>query len=103
MVMPQNKPRTLIFSQRNVFRTALFRCALYEFENVISEIDSVDLLAPRVDVSTFRYSLARRLGHRVPIILPAAGEHVQLKANYDLFLAVCGWPTDLHTLKPVAN
>jgi len=103
MVTLPHKPRVLLFSQRNVYKTALFRCSLYEFENTISEIDSVDLLAPRADVSSFRYSLALRLGYRVPIALSVGGEHVQLKSDYDLFLAVCGYPTDLLMLKAVGN
>jgi hypothetical protein len=101
--MLSEKPRVLLFSQRNIFRGALFRCALYEFEDIISEVDSVDLLAPHVDVSSLRYNLARRLAYRVPMALSAGGERVEVKSDYDLFLAVCGFPTDLLMLKTIGN
>ena len=32
-------PRVLIFSLRNTFPKALFRCPHYEFEDIICEID----------------------------------------------------------------
>src|SRR5215475_10922732 len=56
-----DKPRVLIFSLRNIFGKALFRCPHYEFEDLIREIDSADLLAPKVDPSSRRSSLATRL------------------------------------------
>jgi hypothetical protein len=43
------KPRVLIFSLRNIFGKALNRCPHYEFEDIICEIDSAELLAPKVD------------------------------------------------------
>lgn len=101
--MLSQKPRVLLFSQRNIFKGVLFRCALYEFEDIISQVDSVDLLAPRVDVSSRQYKLARRLAYRAPMVLSAGGERVGIKADYDLFLAVCGFPTDLLMLKNIGN
>jgi Glycosyl transferases group 1 len=103
MVTLPYKPRTLIFSQRNIFTRALFRCSLYEFENIISEIDSVDLLAPHADISTFRYSLAKILAYHAPIALAPDRTRIHLKADYDLFLAICGAPRDLLMLKAVSN
>lgn len=103
MVTSPSKPRVLLFSQRNIFPTALFRCSLFEFENIISELDSVDLLAPHINSSTFRYSLARRLAYRAPIALTADSKRIEVKKDYDLFLAVCGYSTDLLTLKAVSN
>ena len=103
MITPPSKPRTLIFSQRNIFPRDLFRCSLYEFENTVCEIDSVDLVAPHADISSFRYGLARRLAYRAPIVLSAGGERVELKSDYDLFLAVCGFSTDLLMLKALSN
>jgi Glycosyl transferases group 1 len=101
--MPSQKPRVLLFSQRNIFKGALFRCALYEFEDIIAEVDSVDILAPRVDVSSRRYNLARRLAYRVPMVLSAGGERVGIKSDYDLFLAVFGFSSDLLMLKSIGN
>jgi hypothetical protein len=55
------KPRVVIFSLRNIFK-AFFRCPHYEFEDIICEIDSSVLLAPEVDPSSMRFTLAGRLG-----------------------------------------
>ena len=55
------KPRVLIFSLRNIFGKALFRCPHFEFEDIICEIDSAELLAPKVDPSSLRAWIAARL------------------------------------------
>jgi hypothetical protein len=48
------KPRVLVFSLRNIFGKALFRCPHYEFDDIICDIDSATLLAPEVDSSSTR-------------------------------------------------
>jgi len=88
-------PRILIFSQRNIFGKALFRCPLYEFENIISQIDSVELLAPTADPCTFRNRTANSLGYHAPIMLNPKIQSQKPKITYDVFFAVCGAPTDL--------
>lgn len=98
-----HKRRILLFSQRNIYRKALFRCALYEFENVISEIDSADLVAPEADPACYRYQLATRLRYHAPITISAAPKAVTLRSDYDLLLMTCGAPTDLVTLDVVRN
>ena len=104
MVTPPDKPRVLIFSQRNAFPKALFRGPHYEFEKVISEIDSVDILAPHADVAKFRYGLAKRIAYRAPVpILSPDRRSVRLNADYDLFMAVCGSPIDLLMLRTAGN
>jgi hypothetical protein len=90
-----HKPRILIFSQRNIFNYALFRCAHYEFEDVICQIDSVDLLAPPVDWRKLRYAIAKRVAFHLPVALNPGVQKIRPNAEYDLFLAVCGLPTDL--------
>jgi len=42
-----DKPRVLIFSLRNIFGKALNRGPHFEFEDIICETDSVELVAPR--------------------------------------------------------
>ena len=54
MLTQPDKPRVLIFSLRNIFGRALFRCPHFEFEDIICEIDSAELLAPKVDPSSLR-------------------------------------------------
>lgn len=103
MVTLSHKPRVLIFSQRNVFAKALFRCSLYEFEDIISGIDAVDFLAPHADYRSFRYSLAQRLAYHAPPALSPEKNRTQVKTSYDLFLAICGAPRDLLMLRTVSN
>jgi hypothetical protein len=99
---PSN-PRILIFSQRNIFNKALFRCAHYEFEDIISQIDSVELLAPGMDILSRRHSFAKRLAFHAPIALNPGIQKTFPKSQYDLFLAVCGAPGDLLMVNAVRN
>jgi len=89
------KPRTLILSLRNIFRNDLFRCALYEFEDTIKEIDDAEILSPEGDPTSRRNQLARRLAFHAPITLKAALQKPKVNKRYDLFLAMCGGPRDL--------
>jgi hypothetical protein len=99
---PRN-PRTLIFSLRNIFKRALFRCAHYEFEDIISQIDSVELLAPQLDLSARRHAIAKRIAFHAPIALNPGIQRIPPKAHYDLFVAVCGAPADLLMVNAVRN
>jgi hypothetical protein len=103
LIAQARSPRILIFSQRNIFKKALFRCAHFEFENIISQIDSVELLAPELDLSTGRQAIAKRIAFHAPIALNPGIERTRPKAHYDLFLAVCGAPTDLLMVDAVGN
>jgi hypothetical protein len=98
MTTTQPKPRVLVFSQRNIFKNALFRCPHYEFEDVISRIDSAELLAPRANPSTLRHSLAKKVCYHVPVALNPGIPTVQPKKHYDLFFAICGDPSELLTV-----
>ncbi len=103
MITQLPSPRILIFSQRNIFKRALFRCAHYEFENIISQIDSVELLAPELDLSRRRHAIAKRIAFHAPIALNPGIQRIPPKAHYDLFLAVCGAPADLLMVNAVRN
>lgn len=103
MMTQPSKPRVLIFSQRNIFGKYLFRCPHYEFEDLISQIDSVELLAPHADPSTLRHGLVKRVAYHVPIALNPGIQKVQGKGHYDLFLAICGFPPDLLMLDAAIN
>ena len=71
------KPRVLIFSLRNIFGKALFRCPHFEFEDIICETDFAELLAPKVDPSSRRSSFATRLAYHAPIVLnPGIRENI---------------------------
>jgi hypothetical protein len=96
-------PRVLIFSQRNIFGKALFRCAHYEFEDTICQVDSAEVLAPSVDPSNWHQQLARRVAYRAPVFLNPGIKRIELKAAYDVFLAVCGYPQDLLMVDAISN
>ena len=96
------KPRTLILSLRNIFRNDLFRCALYEFEDIIKEIDHAEILAPEGDPTSRRNQLARRLAFHAPITLKADLQKPNVNKHYDLFLAMCGGPRDLMMIDAVS-
>src|SRR5258705_1334841 len=89
--------RILVFSQRNMVK-ALFRCAHYEFEDVISAIDSVDLVAPQANLATSRGRRAQRIGFHAPIFLNPGLPPQTIGNRYDVFFAICGAPQDLLVL-----
>lgn len=95
MVERPDSPRVLIFSLRNIFGRALNRGPHYEFEDIISEIDSAELIAPRVDPASRRASLATRLAYHAPIALNPGIPKVAAKGPYDLLFTICGFPQDL--------
>src|SRR5262249_37183959 len=97
------KPRVLLFSLRNVFGKALFRCPHYEFEDIICEIDSVELLAPQVDLSSKRFSFANRLAFHIPLALNPGMERISTDRHYDILFTICGWPQDLVMFNAVSH
>jgi len=100
---PTENPRTLIFSQRNLSKRLPFRCAHFEFEDVISQIDSVDMLAPRMDPTRWGHTIAKQIAYHSPIVLNPGIEWTPIKKQYDLFLAICGDPTDLLRVSTFSN
>src|SRR6266436_806394 len=98
-----DNPRVLILSLRNIFGKALNRCSHYEFENIICEIDSAELLAPRVDSSSTRASFATRLAYHAPIALNPGMPRISAKRQYDLLFTICAYPQDLIMFNAVSN
>jgi hypothetical protein len=88
-------PRTLIFSQRNLSVVQPFRCAHFEFEDVISMIDRAKVLAPQIDASHSKYPIAKQLGYHTPIRIHPGMESIRIQSDYDLFFTILGNPTDL--------
>jgi hypothetical protein len=93
--MTPERPRTLIFSQRNLSKILPFRCAHFEFEDVISAVDSVEMLTPRFDPSTRRHTFAKQLAYHTPFTLNPGIERMSMRKDYEVFFAICGNPTDL--------
>jgi hypothetical protein len=96
-------PRVLIFSLRNIFGKALFRCPHYEFEDIICEIDSAELLAPRVDPFGARSNFATRLAYHTPVALNPGIQRITAKQHYDIFFTICAFPQDLIMVNAVSN
>jgi hypothetical protein len=96
-------PRVFIFSLRNIFGKALFRCPLFEFEDIICDIDSAVLFAPKVDASSMRSKFATRLAYHAPVTLNPGIRRIPAKTNYDIFLMICGCPQDLLMADAVSN
>lgn len=99
----QNQPRVLVFSQRNLSTIQPFRCPHFEFEDVIEEVDDIDLLAPRFDPNTRRQTIAKELAYHTPFRLNPGIEPVSVASRYELFLAICGNPTDLLRIHSCGN
>lgn len=100
----EDQPRVLLFSQRNIFKNVLFRCPHHEFEDVICQIDSADLLAPQVDRSfKLRYKVAKRIAWHAPVALNPGLPTIRVRRKYDLFFAVCGSPVDLLMINAIEN
>jgi hypothetical protein len=97
------KPRVLIFSLRNIFGKALFRCPHFEFEDLICEIDSAELLAPKVDPSSRRSSFATQLAYYAPVAFNPGIQTVPAKRHYDVLFTICGYPQDLIMFNAVSN
>jgi len=96
-------PRVLIFSLRNIFGRALFRCPHFEFEDLICEIDSAELLAPKLDPSSLRSGLATRLVYHAPVRLNPGLQRASAKGQYDILFTICGYPQDLIMFNAVDN
>jgi hypothetical protein len=101
--MENQNPRILLFSQRNAAKRLPFRCAHFEFEDVIAEVDSAELLAPRFDQSTRRHHYAKQLAYHTPLVLNPGMESKNFDHTYDLFVAVCGDPTDVLRINAIGN
>src|SRR5262245_24487964 len=97
------KPRVLIFSLRNIFGKALFRCPHYEFEDIICEIDSAVLLAPEVNPSSARSRFSTRLAYHTPVALNPGIPRISAKAHYNIFFSICGYPQDLLMVNALKN
>lgn len=103
MTTRPSRPRVLLFSQRNILGRYLFRCPHFEFENIISQVDSVELLAPQAPESSFRSSFAKRMAYHLPILFNPGIQKIRDQGHYDLFFTVCGYPTDLLMVDAALN
>jgi len=95
METQSGKERVLVFSFRNIFGKALYRCPHFEFEDIICEIDSAELFAPKIDPSSWRFSFATRLAYHTPITFNPGIHGLSDKGLYDILFTICAFPQDL--------
>jgi len=92
-----------MFSQRNIYEEqAVWRCTFHELEELLQEIDSITLLAPKPR-KWYRNGkrAALRLGEHFTTPLNPGITQVKLDRYYDLFLAVCEKPSELLNLTAI--
>jgi len=97
-----SSPRICLFSQRHLQRL-VSRCAEYEFEDLIYEIDDAELLTPEpYRRFAIGQKLSNRLAQNMSVTFANPGvRKLYLNRNYDLFMAICQFPSDLLSLNAV--
>ena len=103
MVIQPQESRVLVFSQRNNVGILPFRCAHFEFEDIVSEVDAVDIIAPQVNPSSHRHSIAKQVAYHIPLVLNPGIKRTRIEKTYELFFMICGNPTDLLRLSALGN
>ena len=95
-------PRVLLFSERNIYEHEVWRCSFHEFEEILQEIDSVELVAPKPR-KWYRNGkrVASRLGEFFKTPLNPGVSSVKLNRDYDVFLAICEKPSELMNINAV--
>ena len=99
-----DQSRILLHSQRNIFGNFHYRLGLYEFEDIICQVDSVDLVAPQPK-KWFEYGnrISNRLAYDWGIGINPGISKTKLQKNYDLFFAIAQFPKDLLHIKYVED
>ncbi len=95
--------RTLIFSHRNAKKRA-YRAVSYEFEDVISQIDNVDLMAPGLDLShnilqKILLKLSFKAFEGIQPVYPC--QRIQLDRDYELFFVWLSHAWDISSLRQI--
>jgi hypothetical protein len=95
-------PRVLLFSERNIYEQEVWRCSFHEFEEILQDIDSVELLAPKPR-EWYRNGkrVASRLGEYFKTPLNPGVSSVRLDRYYDVFFAICEKPSELMNINAV--
>jgi glycosyl transferase family 1 len=85
-----------MYSQRNLYSKFRFRVSLYEFEDIIRQVDSVDLVAPAPTGSFgVRSRIASRLASTFHTSINPGVARAKAARDYDLFVAIVQFPKDL--------
>jgi len=99
-----DSPRILMFSQRNSYKPEVWRCSFDEFERMVQQMDSVDMVAPKPGkYFGLRRRNAQRIGKYSSIALNPGFPRSRLEREYDLFFAVCEKPFELLNVNILAG
>lgn len=95
-------PRICVFSQRHLQRL-VSRCAEYEFEDLICQVDDVELLVPEPLRSfVIGQKIANQLARHICVAsLNPSIRKLRLNKKYDLFIAICQFPSDLLSINAI--
>lgn len=89
-------PRILLLSERNLYEPTVWRASFSEFETILQQIDSVEVVAPhRKPWYVNGKRIALRLGERSKIPINPGVETVKLNRDYEVFFTVCEKPSEL--------
>ena len=97
-----SKPRICIFSERRLQRL-VSRCAEYEFEDIICEVDNAELLTPEpYPWFNLGEKVANRLAQHLNVSFVNSGiKKLHLDNDYDAFLMICQFPRDLLSINAI--
>lgn len=100
--MPSAKPdsRILLYSHRSLYPNVLFRLGIYEFEDVVRQIDAVDLLEPCAG-RFFEHGtrVANKLATSVHMSVNPGVVQPKVERDYDLFFMPAQFARDLLHVK----
>ena len=97
-----NTARILMFSQRNIVEKYLYRLFLYEFEDIILQIDSVEILEPHPKkYYKYRNTVAKKMTKYSSITINPGLPKIKVKNYYDIFFATVTFLKDLLYIKNV--
>jgi hypothetical protein len=92
--------RVLLYSQRNIYPGDAWRAPHYEFEDIIREIDSVDLVAPRPTANFERANRrAQSLMRHFRITLNRGVPRTPVAGRYEMLFAIFAYAKDLLNFK----
>jgi hypothetical protein len=100
----QSNSRILLFSHKNIFEPAVWRCPFHEFQTIIQEVDSVDVVAPNAKSNYVTGKrIALRVGEFVSVPVNPGVPRVDIDRDYDMFLTVCESASDLLHLQALKD
>jgi Glycosyl transferases group 1 len=96
----RGKARILLLSHRNIYDHLVWRCPFREFERILQEIDSVDVLAPSPSHwYPFGRRVAMRLGEFTNLPINPGIPAIRVQREYDMFITVCERVSELLHMK----